>query len=170
MVGEVNPDLVPGGALTLGRWTRATLVDGTAHTGVLHSIDPEAGTLLLLRPGDGADLVAPLAVFSHALASLEQRGPPAPIDATLEPVRLAATDGAAAALDAAGVETRCEALRALLRANRLPFEQDGEALSVLGCLRITPPYVARTCTCENETVLGRFLPLLDQLQSGQQAC
>lgn len=156
-------ETVPGGALALGRWTKAVLVDGTTHTGVLHSVDPEAGTMLLMRPGDGADRVAPLAVFSHALASLEQSGPPVPMDATVEPVRLVSTEGAAAALDAAGVAARRDALRALLRSNRLPFEQDGEALSVLGCLRIAPPYVARTCMCENETVLGRFLPLLDQL-------
>ena len=169
------PVLAQGGALPLNGWVTVHLIDGSAHSGVLHSIDPESGTVVLLRPtpGEGADVVAPLAVFAHALSSIESHGPPAEAEASdsagvasLEPLRSDLQSG----LDAAGVAARREAVCALLRRQRVPFEPSAagsDELVVLGCLRVTSPYDARSCHCENETVLGRFLALLELLDAAE---
>lgn len=61
---------------------------------------------------------------------------------------------------------RREALLALLRSRHIPVsELDHAELLVLNCLHVSPPYVARTCKCENEIVLGRFLALLVELET-----
>ena len=39
-----------GGELHLDGWVTAHLVDGSAHRGVLHTVDPETGTVILLKP------------------------------------------------------------------------------------------------------------------------
>jgi small nuclear ribonucleoprotein (snRNP)-like protein len=33
----------------VGRWITATLEDGSTHVGVLHTVDPETGNMVLLR-------------------------------------------------------------------------------------------------------------------------
>lgn len=87
--------------------------------------------------------------------------PPAPpAEVLLEPVRL----GIAEEIDDASVAARREAICETLRRQRVPFELSGQELHVLGCLRVAPPYSARTCHCENEIVLGRFLSVLEQLE------
>lgn len=113
----------------------------------------------------------PLAIFAHALASIEQHGDPPPTQpgaVSLEPLRV----GIAEELDAASILARREAICDMLRQHRVPFELNGpgsEELHVLGCLRVAPPYSARTCQCENETVLGRFLSLLQQCSEESEA-
>ena len=39
-----------GGELHLDSWVTAHLVDGSSHRGVLHTVDPETGTVILLKP------------------------------------------------------------------------------------------------------------------------
>ena len=39
-----------GGELQLDSWVTAHLVDGSSHRGVLHTVDPETGTVILLKP------------------------------------------------------------------------------------------------------------------------
>ena len=131
--------------------------------GVLHTVDPESGHLVLLQPSDdGVDgSVSPLIVFASAIANAVQQagGACADDDATLERVdtELASDD----LFDAASVERRRIALIELLSSQRAPFEEAsaGELL-ILGCLRIRPPYTSHSCSCENETVLDRFLEML----------
>ena len=66
----------------------------------------------------------------------------------------------------AALARRHDALCALLRRRRLPFESRGGEIAVLGgVLRVAPPYTERSCTCENETVLGRFFALLEALDA-----
>ena len=67
--------------------------------------------------------------------------------------------------DDAGVAGRREAICETLRRQRVPFELSGQELHVLGCLRVAPPYSARTCHCENEIVLGRFLSVLEHVEA-----
>ena len=38
-----------GGELRLDGWVTAHLIDGSAHHGVLHTVDPETGTVILLK-------------------------------------------------------------------------------------------------------------------------
>ena len=117
------------------------------------------------------DVVRPLAIFAHALASIEQHGEPPltqPGPVSLEPLRI----GIAEEVDAASIAARREAICEMLRRHHVPFELSGptsEELHVLGCLRIAPPYSAHTCQCENEVVLGRFLSLLQQCSEESEA-
>ena len=183
-----------GGELQLDSWVTAHLVDGSSHRGVLHTVDPETGTVILLKPEGvslaphrGAccranvallwraqpdpDVVRPLAIFNHAIASIEQHGDPPPTQrpkVSLEPLRV----GIAEELDTASIAARREAICDMLRRHRVPFELSGpssEELHVLSCLRVSPPYSARTCHCENEIVLGRFLSLLQQCSEESEA-
>ena len=184
-----------GGELQLDSWVTAHLVDGSSHRGVLHTVDPETGTVILLKPEGvslaphrgGAccranvallwraqpdpDVVRPLAIFNHAIASIEQHGDPPPTQrpkVSLEPMRV----GIAEELDTASIAARREAICDMLRRHRVPFELSGpssEELHVLSCLRVSPPYSARTCHCENEIVLGRFLSLLQQCSEESEA-
>ena len=130
-----------------------------------------ANVALLWRAQPEPDVVRPLAIFAHALASIEQHGdPPAtqPEAVSLEPLRV----GIAEELDAASIAARREAICDMLRRHRVPFELSGpssEELHVLSCLRVSPPYTARTCQCENEIVLGRFLSLLQQCSEESEA-
>ena len=39
-----------GGELYLDSWVTAHLLDGSSHRGVLHTVDPETGTVILLKP------------------------------------------------------------------------------------------------------------------------
>lgn len=39
-----------GGELRLDGWVTAHLIDGSAHHGLLHTVDPETGTVILLKP------------------------------------------------------------------------------------------------------------------------
>ena len=39
-----------GGELQLDSWVTSHLVDGSSHRGVLHTVDPETGTVILLKP------------------------------------------------------------------------------------------------------------------------
>ena len=39
-----------GGELHLDSWVTAHLLDGSSHRGVLHTVDPETGTVILLKP------------------------------------------------------------------------------------------------------------------------
>ena len=164
-----------GADVPLGSWAKATLRDRSVHFGVVHTVDPEAGTVVLLVPihggadtngdanGDAAEpatAVRPLVVFGHALSSLEPLGAPAP---ALELRRAVAE---AAPPDAAALARRHDALCALLRRRHLPFDSRGGEIAVLGgVLRVAPPYTERSCTCENETVLGRFFALLEALDA-----
>ena len=69
------------------------------------------------------------------------------------------------AADAAALARRHDALCAARR-RHLPFESRGGEIAVLGgVLRVAPPYTERSCTCENETVLGRFFALLEALDA-----
>ena len=111
-----------------------------------------------------SDVFKPLAIFAHAVVSIEQHGTPTirPSEVALEPLRLAIVEE----MDDASVAARREAICEMLLRHRVPFELTGprsEELHVLGCLRVRPPYSSRTCLCENETVLGRFLSLLEGL-------
>ena len=165
-----------GADVPLGSWAKATLRDRSVHFGVVHTVDPEAGTVVLLVPDGGRNAdtngdadgdaaapstaVRPLVVFGHALSSLEPLGAPAP---ALELRRAVAE---AAPPDAAALARRHDALCALLRRRHLPFESRGGEIAVLGgVLRVAPPYTERSCTCENETVLGRFFALLEALDA-----
>ena len=163
-----------GADVPLGSWAKATLRDRSVHFGVVHTVDPEAGTVVLLVPTDGgadtngdaaapSTAVRPLVVFGHALSSLEPLGAPAAGAPALELRRAVAE---AAPPDAAALARRHDALCALLRRRRLPFESRGGEIAVLGgVLRVAPPYTERSCTCENETVLGRFFALLEALDA-----
>ena len=166
-----------GADVPLGSWAKATLRDRSVHFGVVHTVDPEAGTVVLLVPIHGGDAngdangdaaapstaVRPLVVFGHALSSLEPLGAPAAGALALELRRAVAE---AAPPDAAALARRHDALCALLRRRRLPFESRGGEIAVLGgVLRVAPPYTERSCTCENETVLGRFFALLEALDA-----
>ena len=164
-------------SLQLGRWTVARLTDGSVRTGVLYTVDPESGHVALLRPAAdsafnleaGHTSVKPLLLFSSSITQIVQ--PPlelkhVPLEppvasATLE--RVVAGRQEQLSFDSEALEARREALVVLLRSQRIPFEETaGSALLVLGCLRIAPPYVPRSCSCENEIVLDRFLGILDQ--------
>ena len=149
--------------LQLGRWTVARLADGTVQSGVLYTVDPESGHVVLLQPAANGDRrsVEPLIVFASAIVNVMQEagGACASDDATLERVdaHLVGDNG----FDAASIERRHAALTGLLSSQRAPFEEcPGGELLILGCLRIHPPYTSRSCRCENETVLDRFLEML----------
>ena len=168
-----------GADVPLGSWAKATLRDRSVHFGVVHTVDPEAGTVVLLVPTDGggdangdangdaaapSTAVRPLVVFGHALSSLEPLGAPAAGAPPALELRRAVAE--AAPPDAAALARRHDALCALLRRRHLPFESRGGEIAVLGgVLRVAPPYTERSCTCENETVLGRFFALLEALDA-----
>jgi hypothetical protein len=131
-------------------------------------------------------VVSPVVIFGHAIASLVQNGVAIePLHAVAPGDSLAARqwhrasvlqpgssalrreDRAGAAeptISAESVAARRGALLALLASRRIPVsEASPSELVVLGCLRVAAPYVADTCTCENEIVLGRFCTLLAEL-------
>ena len=63
-------------------------------------------------------------------------------------------------MDDGAVEERRAALCSLLREQRAPFEErPGGELLILGCLHVSPPFLPRSCRCENATVLDRFLEM-----------
>ena len=55
--------------LALGGWVTARLTDGSTHRGVLHTVDPETGALVLLRPDE---------VFARHTANPHMRAPTLP--------------------------------------------------------------------------------------------
>ena len=156
----------------IGAWAVVRTVDGTTHRGVVHTVDPETGNVVLLVP-DGGRQVKPLVLFAHAIAAASQGesdgGTPGydGSSSSLAGPGLSRLGGATRfAVDAAGAEARRAALCEALREQRVPFTEDGDGgggLLVLGCLHIASPYHAGTCRCENEIVLDRFLTLLDSL-------
>ena len=160
----------------VGAWALVTLCDGSTHRGVVYTVDPEAGHLVLLV--DAADATAqnntvvPLVLPASSVASVVQDDGSVdqelPADATL--IRVADEDADSIStradkdelLDAATIERRRTALCELLRSQRAPFEErPGGELLILGCLHVAPPYTPRACRCENAVVLDRFLTMLE---------
>lgn len=161
-------------------------MDGSGHRGVARAIDPETGSIVLLKCSTSAlsspevgETVYPILISGHALESIQRHcgaaraegaanGSPAAQAArpqVLLPVRLEST---VEILDDALCARRCEAICTLLERQCVPFTiehaADGGAhIVVLGCLRAWPPYSEHTCRCENEMVLNRFQQLLDIL-------
>jgi hypothetical protein len=127
------------------------------------------------------DVATPTVIFHDAVASVQQiptqvSSAPAPRQVSVRPLSGENPRLEAAPLDARALEMRCEAICALLRKQRVPFELQREAgegessgaavIVVLGCLRIPAPYTDDLCQCENETVLGRFRQLLAEIPGG----
>ena len=147
-----------------GVWASVRLHDGSIHRGVVHTVDPETGNVVLLRPdptGGDATRAAPVVLFAHAIAAFSQGADPHRA-ATAETGALAPADPGPSTpvLDHATVEARLAALCELLRAQHLPFARVPDGLLVLGCLHIAPPYTASACRCENEIVLDRVVELI----------
>ena len=163
-------DAASAAAVRVGAWAAVRLVDGTVHRGVVYTVDPEVGQLVLLLPHpdkDATDAHAtqPLILPAHAIEEvLQDESPSQEVlsrDATL---LLASDDRPTSAphddLDLEASKERHRALTALLSSQRAPFEErSGGKLVILGCLHIDPPYTMRACRCENEIVLGRFLEM-----------
>lgn len=147
--------------LAADEWAVVRLRDGTTHRGVVHTVDPESGNVVLLRPVAGGDrsAVSPIVLFAGGIASVvQQRGTAGSTES------LARVDAKAASYDEATTAARLAELRDRLRQRLLPFEDvAGGGLLVVGCLRVAPPYTVASCRCENEIVLDRFLELLADL-------
>lgn len=162
----------------IGAWALVELEDGSQHRGVIYTVDPEAGHVLLLQPCDGDDpcAVTPLVLMGNSVERITQehadshRGAQPDVlaaDAVLHRIADDSDDDApppSARIDTADeatIERRRAKLCSLLREQRAPFEElpKGDLL-VLGCLRVAPPYTPRACRCENEVVLDRFTDML----------
>ena len=116
--------------------------------------------------------MAPIVIFGHAIASIQQNG--ASVAPHVASLLSSTTSLTAPSKSSQELETRTElkpterkeALIDLLRSRRIPMSELGNSdLLVLGCLRVTTPYTASACTCENEIVLGRFHALLEELDA-----
>ena len=157
-----------------GAWAVVKLCDGSVHRGVVHTVDPETGSVILLRPSDEGDpmRVKPLVVFAHSIAAFSQgdeEGAAGSASSSWVAESLISRSDAAETqqpgLDDEAVEARRVALCKLLTKQRVPFaDEGGDGLLVLKSLRVLPPYTARSCRCENETVLDRFIALIEAAQ------
>ena len=164
---------------TLGAWAAVRTTDGSTHHGVVYTLDPECGHLVLLQPTDGdSTAVLPRVLFSASIVSIAQAsdasdGMVGPGPLALHCVEATGSESMSDApklLDAAAIEHRRTALCSLLRSQRAPFEElpRGELL-ILGCLKVMPPYTPSSCRCENEIVLDRFLDMLEKSAIGLHA-
>ncbi|KAL1529532.1 hypothetical protein AB1Y20_000477 [Prymnesium parvum] len=162
----------------MAAWTRVQLADGRVEAGVLHTVDPETGNAVLLRPtARGNRIVSPVVLFGHAIASVVQDGIELdPLDASPSRRWLHARVSSSAFLRTErhlsddrewtpeAISLRRAALLELLHERRIPVSQEHPSeLLVLGCVRIRAPYVIGSCACENEIVLGRFAAILAEL-------
>lgn len=124
------------------------------------------------------DIATPTVIFRDAIASVQQSaaapdGLSAAQQVSMLPVAKESGSPCIGALeDAKAIASRCDAICALLRKQRVPFELqpsgDGDGsgaavIVVLGCLSISAPYTYDSCQCGNETVLGRFKQLIAPL-------
>ena len=174
--------------LRLDDWARVTLQDGSVVCGVLYTADPESGHIVLLQPpAEGSHhpaTVVPQILFAQSIAQIHQNkipgAPPvSPLHAGVASLKRVEPDGGASSSDpaeapfeSATVELRRQALTALLRSQRAPFDElPGGELLILGCLRVAPPYTSRSCACENEIVLDRYLEMIaaNPLPTGSKA-
>ena len=158
--------------LRLDDWVRVTLQNGSVIRGILYTADPETGHIVLLQPAaEGSSrpgVVTPQLLLAESIVQIHQYPSDAatalPLHAgpaTLKRIEADGCDEPAEALfDSATVELRRQSLTTLLRSQRAPFEElSGGVLLILGCLRVVPPYTSRSCVCENEIVLDRFLEM-----------
>ena len=168
----------------VGAWARVTLTDGSKKLGVLHAVDPESGHVVLLQPAETSEAavvgsaqgssVRPLIVFRHSVALIEQRAQDAtvesPQDMRLE--RASGADSRGEAVDehqasptgtAEACDARRQAIKDLLLAERLPYEEDEDGtFIILERMRFAPPYTAAMCQCENEVILDRVFEALSR--------
>ena len=157
----VSDMAVAHAACRIGEWAKVQLEDGTVHQGIVHTVDPESGHVVLLRPVDGQPLYAsPLVLFGSAITSVAQASR---AQSTVWTGMLIKPSSADSMLDAQTVERRRLAVRATLQHEFVPFEElENGQFCVLGCLNAAPPYTRRSCRCENEIVLERVAELLER--------
>ena len=162
--------------LQRGQWTVARMMDGSVHRGVLYTVDPESGHMVLLKPVPSEDgkmqpnIVTPFVLFAASLDYVAQDSDDGTrnahelfSNAKLVHIGNGDADAGEISFDDSTIETRRQALMALLSSQRAPFvEQPGGELLILGCLRIIPPYTPSSCICENEIVLDRVLEIIAQ--------
>jgi hypothetical protein len=52
----------------------------------------------------------------------------------------------------------------MLTEHQVPFKREAQALVILGCCRLEPPYAAEHCVCPNPIVLSRIQTLLSRVE------
>ena len=149
-------------APTIMRWAIVRLVDNTCHRGLIYTVDPEARHLIMLQPSEIDGSRRALVLPMHAVVAIMQEAAAAPY-AVPALHRSASTARTAdnGPINETISERRRAALCKRLTQQQAPFEElpNGE-LVVFGCVRVSPPYTAHACRCENEVVLDRFLEML----------
>lgn len=157
----------------IGRCATFELVGNARVSGLVYAVDPENGSALVCTPlaerapADGEGVrVRPCVVFAHAVKSVV-----ADVDAEsagLRDMHLIRRAEPSRAAPTARAPARLVQLRALLETHRIPYEAvaDGArgsaepTLELFGSLRISPPYDAESCACENDLVLARIQALI----------
>mmetsp|Transcript_12928 Transcript_12928/g.42308 ORF Transcript_12928/g.42308 Transcript_12928/m.42308 type:complete len:177 (+) Transcript_12928:8-538(+) len=161
----------------VGRWITATLEDGSTHLGVVHTVDPETGNMVLLRESsDGPkNFVLPTMLFYHAIRAVHPHG--TSVTATdlssgdTATSLVPASRYATAKPDQTEIDRRRAVICEALSRQRVPYALQqpanghiaGDDIVVLGTLVCSAPYMSSSIQCENEMVLGRFRELLRAL-------
>ncbi|XP_071754892.1 gem-associated protein 6 [Centroberyx gerrardi] len=133
------------------------------HRGWLLTVDPVSASVVLVSFGEAGGASVRV-VMGHAVQEVEvlQEAD----RQTAERLRGVLLPRRAARLDPEEARRRRESVRRWLERNRVPVEQEGEALRVAGALTVQPPYGAEDCRSSNEIILARIQKLLEENPEG----
>ncbi|XP_071400508.1 gem-associated protein 6 [Centroberyx affinis] len=134
--------------------------DEQLHRGWLLTVDPVSASVVLVSFGEAGGASVRV-VMGHAVQEVEvlqeaDRQTAERLRSVLLP------PGRPARLDPEEARRRRDGVRRWLERNRVPVEQEGEALLVAGALRVEPPYGAADCRSSNEIILDRIQKLLEE--------
>uniref|UniRef100_A0A667WWF4 Gem (nuclear organelle) associated protein 6 n=1 Tax=Myripristis murdjan TaxID=586833 RepID=A0A667WWF4_9TELE len=117
------------------------------HRGWLLTVDPVSASVVLLSFGEAGGASVRV-VMGHA----DER--------TAELLRSAFLPRRSRSFGPEELRRRRESARRWLERNRVPVQEDGEALRVAGVLTVEPPYGPEDCSGSNEIILSRVQRLL----------
>ncbi|KAM4603452.1 gem-associated protein 6 [Polymixia lowei] len=131
---------------------------GQQHRGWLFTVDPVTASVVLVsfRDAGGAEVRV---VMGHAVQQVEilQDGD----EEITSRLRAVFVRQAERPLSSEELRQRREDLRRWLEKNRIPVEEQGDALRVADVLTVNAPYRASDCCSSNEIILARVQSLVE---------
>jgi len=149
----------------VSNWVECTLSTGETLRGILYSVDPEQGHLLLLNNTRVEGTWCPMLLFNNHVVDVQVLAdqPECKLDLECNDIAIVMGEKLATQTNNKG-ETdvaRKQELKHFLESNHLPVEEQGDCITVLGCVKILPPYTPAHCQSTNTIALGKIQSLLE---------
>ena len=149
-------DLIP----YLHKKIEVKLIDGSCRCGCVYTIDPESLSVMLFDNDQGDQFQMKL-IMGHAITRISAIDDEdyTQLADQFEQV-LKVDTGQVISYDSQAMKERKDRLINWLNQTRIPFEESGDNLCVVGVVTIKPPFDKDSCVSSNEIALYRVQNLI----------